>query len=119
LVKRGRKVTIVEESENLGAKILDAHRPKLLAWLTRKGAVMLAGVKYDEITKQGLVIRKNGRRQLIEADTVLTALPPKPNQEFLEELKNKAVEVYQIGDSKEPGLIVDAVGGGSRIGRAV
>jgi len=29
------------------------------------------------------------------------------------------VEVYQIGDSKEPGLIVDAVGGGSRIGRAV
>jgi 2,4-dienoyl-CoA reductase (NADPH2) len=119
LVKRGRKVTIVEESEDLGAKILDAHRPKLLAWLTRKGAIMLAGVEYDEITEQGLMIRKNGRRQLIEADTVLTALPPKPNHEFLEELKNKAVEVYQIGDSKEPGLIVDAVGGGSRIGRTV
>jgi 2,4-dienoyl-CoA reductase (NADPH2) len=119
LVKRGRKVTIVEESEDLGAKILDAHRPKLLAWLTRKGAVMLAGVRYDEITGQGLVIRKNGRRQLIEADTVLTAIPPNPNREFLEELKNRAVEVYQIGDSREPGLIVDAVGDGSRIGRAV
>lgn len=118
LVKRGRKVTIVEESEELGAKILDAHRTKLLAWLTRKGTTMLTGVKYDQITQQGLLIQQNGRQQLIEADSILTAIPPKPNTQFLEELK-KVAEVYQIGDSKEPGLIVDAVGDGSRIGRAV
>lgn len=119
LVKRGRKVTIVEESDELGAKILDAHRTKLLAWLTRKGTAMLTGVKYDKITAKGLVIHKNGQQQLIEADAILTAIPPKPNTEFLDELKKKVAEVYQIGDSKEPGLIVDAVGDGSRIGRAV
>ena len=61
LVKRGRKVIIVEESDELGAKILDAHRPKLLAWLTRKGTTMLTGVKFDEITAKGLVIHQNGR----------------------------------------------------------
>jgi NADPH-dependent 2,4-dienoyl-CoA reductase/sulfur reductase-like enzyme len=119
LVKRGRKVTIVEESDELGTKILDAHRPKLLAWLARKGTTMLTGVKYDEITAKGLMIHQNGQQRLIEADTILTAIPPKPNTAFLEELHNKGAEVYQVGDSKEPGLIVDAVGDGSRIGRVV
>ena len=89
LVKRGRKVIIVEESDELGTKILDAHRPKLLAWLTRKGTTMLTGVKFDEITAKGLVIHQNGEQRLIEADTILTATPPKPNTEFLEELKKK------------------------------
>ena len=80
---------------------------------------MLTGVRYDQITAKGLVIHQNGRQQLIEADTILTAIPPKPNTEFLEELKKKVEEVYQVGDSKEPGLIVDAIGDGSRVGRAV
>ena len=56
LVKRGRRVTIVEESDELGTKILEIHRPKLLAWLARQGTTMLTGVKYDEITDKGLVI---------------------------------------------------------------
>jgi len=75
LVKRGRKVIVVEESDELGTKILDAHRPKLLAWLARKGTTMLTGVKFDEITARGLVIYQNGRQQLIEADTILAAIP--------------------------------------------
>ncbi len=119
LVKRGRKVTIVEESGELGTRILDAHRPKLLAWLARKGTSMHTSAKYEEITDQGLVISKNGQKQLLKADTIIIALPPKPNQEFLEGLKNLVPEVYQVGDSKEPRLIVDAVGDGSRIGRAI
>ena len=80
---------------------------------------MLTGVKFDEITARGLVIYQNGRQQLIEADTILAAIPPKPNTEFLEELHKKGTEVYQVGDSKDPGLIVDAIGDGSRIGREV
>ncbi|MFC1982817.1 FAD-dependent oxidoreductase [Chloroflexota bacterium] len=119
LVKRGRQVTIVEESDELGTKMLEIHRPKLLAWLAGKGTTMLTGVKYDEITEKGVVIRKNGHQQLIEADTILTTIPPKPNTELMKELKKKVPEVYQIGDSKEPRLIVDAVGDGSAIGRAI
>ncbi|MFC1917173.1 FAD-dependent oxidoreductase [Chloroflexota bacterium] len=119
LVKRGRQVTILEESDELGTKILDAHRPKLLAWLTRKGTTMFTGVKYEEITDKGVVILKDGKKQLIEADTILTAIPPKPNTEFLEDLKKKVPEVFQIGDSKEPRLIVDAVGDGARIGHTI
>ncbi|MFC2065844.1 FAD-dependent oxidoreductase [Chloroflexota bacterium] len=120
LVKRDRKVTIVEESAQLGTKIIEMHRPKLLAWLARKGTAMLPEVKYEEITDKGLTITdKNGQKKTIEADTILITIPPKPNDEFLRELEQKVPEVYQIGDCKEPRLIVDAVGDGSRIGHTI
>ena len=119
LIKRGRKVTIVEETDKLGTGILESHLPKLLAWLNKKGAKMITGAKFEEITAQGLVISTNGQKQLLKADTVLITLPPKPNLEFLEELKSIVPEVYQIGDGKEPRLIVDAISDAAKIGRAV
>ena len=39
--------------------------------------------------------------------------------EILEILKDTAPEVYQIGDCGNPALIIDAIGDGSRIGRAI
>jgi 2,4-dienoyl-CoA reductase (NADPH2) len=119
LVKRGRKVTIVEESDQLGTGILESHRPKLLAWLAKKGTKTYTGVKFEEITDKGMIISKDGQKQLLEADTVLITVPPKANTELLEELKALVPEVYRIGDSKEPRLIVDAVADGSRIGRSI
>ena len=50
---------------------------------------MLSGVKYEEITGKGLTITTNeGKRQTIEADTILTVLPTRPNTELLKALEN-------------------------------
>lgn len=120
LVKRGRKVTIVEESSRLGTHLLNSHRPKLLAWLSAKGTTMLTGVTLNEITDKGLaVITKDGQKETIEADTMIVALPPKPNNDLVNELREKMIEVYQVGDCKEPRLIVDAIGDGLRVGHAL
>jgi len=119
LIKRGRKVTIVEETDKLGTGILESHLPKLLAWLKKKGTTMMTGVKYEEITGAGLVVSKNGQKQLLKADTILITVPPKRNEEYLAEFKAAVREVYQIGDGKEPRLIVDAIGEGSKIGRTI
>ncbi len=117
LVKRGRKVIVAEESDQLGTRILESHRPKLIAWLAKKGAQTYTGVKFEEITNKGVVISQNGEKKLLEGDTVLVSLPPKPNNALVNELKTLVPEVYQIGDSKEPRLIVDAIGDGARAGR--
>jgi 2,4-dienoyl-CoA reductase (NADPH2) len=117
LIKRGRQVTIVEPSNQSGVDVLALHKFKLLNWLEKKGAIIIADSKIEEITDRGLVITdKEGKKQTIKADTILTAIPPKPNREFLQEIKAKVAEVYLSGDSKESGLIVDAIADGCRIG---
>ncbi len=119
LVKRGRKVTIVSESDEIGEGLLDVLiKPYLLHWLQRRGATLVAGVKYEEVTDAGLVVStKDGARQTIGADTILTALPLLPNTAFIDSLSDSAPEVYTIGDAKSPNMIIDAIADGSRIGR--
>ena len=121
LVKRGRKVTIVDTAQEIGEGLLEALvKPHLLDWLDKKGVAMVPGVQYEEINDTGLTIStKKGKRQTIEADTIVTALPLQPNAELLKSLKGSAPEVYAIGDCKEPHLIVDAIAEGSRIARAI
>jgi 2,4-dienoyl-CoA reductase (NADPH2) len=121
LVKRGGQVTIVETAEEIGEGLLETFvKPHLLNWLEEKGVAMLAGAKYEEIIDEGLTITtKEGERQTIEADTIVTALPLLPNTALLESLKGSAPEVYAVGDCKEPHLIVDAIADGARIARTI
>jgi 2,4-dienoyl-CoA reductase (NADPH2) len=121
LVKRGRKVTIVDTAKEIGDGLLETFvKSHLLTWLDKKGVAMMPGVKYEEITDKGLTITtKEGKKQTIEADTIVTALPLLPNTELLKSLDGIVPEVYAIGDCREPHLIVDAIAEGSRIARAI
>jgi 2,4-dienoyl-CoA reductase (NADPH2) len=116
LVKRGRTVTIVEAAETLGDGVPERKRHPLFRWLKNKGVVMMAGVKYEEITDNGLtIVTKEGERRTLEADTIVPAAPLTPNTGLLETLQGKAAEVYFIGDCNEPKVIIDAVAAGYRI----
>ena len=120
LVKRGRKVTIVEESDQFGIGIPEVKRIRLLSWLAKKGVTMLNKVRCAEITDSGLtLISDKGEKQTIKADTILVTMPFKPNIELFKTLEGKVPEIYMIGDCKDPGLIVDAIADGSRIGRTI
>ena len=121
LVKRSRKVTIVDSSETIGEGLVTyLLKPLLLDWLENKGVLMLAGVTYEEITDKGLVIiDKEGKRRTLEADTIITSLPLLPNLELAKILDGSVPEVYTIGDAREPNMIVDAVADGSRIAHAL
>lgn len=120
LIKRGREVTIVEESDKLGAGMSDRNLDLFIPWLAKRGVRTLTQVRYEEVTDKGLIITtKEGKRQTLEADTILVSVPPKPNTEFFKDLERKVPEVFMIGDCKEPKLIVDAVADGSYIGRTI
>ena len=47
LVKRGRKVTIVEATDRVGMEIPMLQRILLLPWLERKGTEILTEVRYE------------------------------------------------------------------------
>ena len=120
LGKRGRKVTIVESTDALASEMVSTTRKYLLRWLRLKGVTMFTNVKFEEITDKGLTIKtKDGKRQTIEADNIIPALPLKPNNELFQALKDKVPEIYQTGDYKKPHLIIDAIADGALIGRKI
>lgn len=120
LVKRGRKVTIIETSEVLGDGLAESVEVHLLGWLAKKGVTMMTGVKYEEITEKGVaILTKEGKRETIEADTIVPAVPLTPNTELLKKVEGKVPEIYPIGDCRGAHLIIEAIADGSHIARAI
>lgn len=121
LVKRGRTVTIVEQAELVGDGMVDAVLGNLMTWFEKKGVGMITGVRqYVEISDQGLtLITKDGEKKTVPADTVVSALSLTANDELLPSLRQKAAEVYAIGDADKPGLMRDAIAAGLRTARTV
>jgi 2,4-dienoyl-CoA reductase (NADPH2) len=123
LVKRGRKVTIVDTGtkDEIGQGLIEVFlKPYLLYWLADHGVEIILEVEFNEITKEGLTITtKDKGRRVIKADTIVIALPLQPNVALIKSMEGKAKEVFAIGDSKDPGLIFDAIADGARIGREI
>ena len=120
LVKRGRSVTVVDTAENLGEGLPFETPLRLFKWFNEKGVVTLAGVKYERITDQGLVVvTKEGERKTLEADNIIMALSLVPDAGLSKNFEGKAPEVFQIGDSREFGLMHGAIADGSWIGRNI
>jgi 2,4-dienoyl-CoA reductase (NADPH2) len=120
LTKRGRKVTIVESGDMLGAGMVGVLLGHLMVWFQKKGVIAITGAKEVEVTKNGVIVTtKDGAKSTIEADTVLPAIPLSANMDLFKSLEGKVPEVYAVGDCKEPLLIVDAIGAGFRVARGI
>ena len=92
----------------------------LWPWLGKKDVPIYTDVKYDRVTDKGLTITtKDGKKQTFNVDSILTTQELAPNLDLLNSLKGTAPEIYNIGSSREPGLIVDAVREGAKLGYAI
>jgi 2,4-dienoyl-CoA reductase (NADPH2) len=120
LVRRKRKVTIVEEGEVLGKGVIDFRLGLLMDWFNKKGMTIITGVKSLEITDKGLdIMNREGKKETFEADRIVLTSPLASNIELFENLKGKVPEVYAIGDCKEPRLIVDAIADGWQVAQRI
>jgi len=119
LMERGKKVTIMRRGPELATKVHRLIREPMLARLKYKGASILTGVEYQEITDAGVVIRTaTGEKKVIEADTVVLAAGAVPNTELAAALKGKVAQVLAVGDCVEPRSIMEAVQEGYMAGLA-
>ena len=120
LTKRRRKVTIVDSEPMLGKGLLSDDPDRLFKWFNKKGVITIAGATFEAVSDEGLIITtKEGERKTLRADSIITALPLRPESDLAESLRKKVREVYQIGDCREPGYMFDAIADGYRIGRLV
>jgi 2,4-dienoyl-CoA reductase (NADPH2) len=120
LVKRGRQVTIVDSVDSLGEGMTGDDMFQLFPWFDKKGVKRYLGVKYNEISSDRLSITtKEGNELIIEADTIITALPLQRNTDLIKSLDGKISEIYSIGDCKEPKLIADAIADGALVANSI
>jgi 2,4-dienoyl-CoA reductase (NADPH2) len=121
MVKRDRQVTIIDIEESLHDPTwAKARNTRLFRWLAKKGVTVMTEVRYDEITDKGIsIITKDGKRQVLEVDTIIPVLPLAPNTKLFESLKGKVPEVYCVGDCREPHARLEAVADGYRIARQI
>jgi 2,4-dienoyl-CoA reductase (NADPH2) len=120
LIKRGRKVAIVDAEKELGKWLAPERKTRLFYWLKKKGVKLVGGVKLGKITPEGLsIIVKDDNTQLLWADKIIPALPLSPNLELMNKLKDKVSEIYAVGDCTNPGIIPDATGAGWEAGNKI
>jgi len=112
----GKQVTVMRRSDTMAAKMNTHARENLLGRLKRKNVSMLTSVQYEEITKEGVVITHDGKKQTIQADTVVIATGSNPEVSLLDTLRAKGLTVYTIGDCTSPGRIADAIRDATQIG---
>ena len=118
LAERGKRVTVTRRSKEMATKMNPTPRQHLLRRLSEKGVTLLPGVKYEGITEKGLeIIDSDGKRRLLEADTIVLAAGAQANDELGKALEGKGAEIYRIGDCVEPRNIKEAIAEGYAIGR--
>ena len=118
LVDRGKKVTIVEEGKRLGADIEITHRWVFLGKLKKAGTEMFREARIIRITDRGAEVNHSGTTEFFEADT-LVKMGMTPNTELARELEGKVPELYRVGDSAEPGKLMEAIASGFLIGQKI
>ena len=110
LTKRGRKVTIVEPTAKIGEGVLDFRLGLTMEWFGKQGVNIVTNARDMVITEKGLSFTdKDGKKQTIEADSVVPTSPLLPNAELMKGLEGKVPELYVIGDARNPRMIVNAI----------
>jgi 2,4-dienoyl-CoA reductase (NADPH2) len=132
LVKRGKKVTLVDSRKEIQPRIIalsgkgggDLPMPVLrqhyLDELERQGTRMLLGVQYEAINDSGLtIVNRHGKRETIEADTIVFVADYKSNRVLSQDLKGLSAEIHHVGDCVEPVGILEAIREGSLVGHTI
>ncbi|WNK21088.1 NADPH-dependent 2,4-dienoyl-CoA reductase [Halomonas piscis] len=93
-----RRVTLLQRKTSKPGKELGAttgwvHR----ASLRKHGVTMLAGCEYLRVDVAGLHIRRDGRSEVLAADTVVVCAGQEPVRELLAPLERRGSRVHLIG----------------------
>lgn len=116
LAGQSKKVTLVEQLEDVGLDMGSSNRKLVLQRLREENVAIILGAQVKEITKEGVGIVENGTSGFVAADTVVLATGARSDRELLEALESLKVEVYAIGDCLAPRRIVQANAQGLDVG---
>lgn len=115
LVEKGYSVAVLRRGPKIAREAGWSVRRLLLEELRELGVELIPDIEYKGIGPDGVQIIQNGEERQLPADIVVLATGVTPNEELFQELQGVIKEIYNIGDSKEPGDVADAIEGARRI----
>jgi len=119
LAERGKKVTVLEMLGRIGVDMVPMAIMLLYRRLKELGVVMLTNAKVEETREDSVVYEKDGKKQTVEADSVVLAMGSTPNLGLMKALEGKVAKLYAIGDAKEPSNVLNAIHEGSRLAHEI
>jgi 2-enoate reductase len=119
LIQRGGRVTVIEMLPELGRDVDLWNRWVLLDRLEKMGLDYRLEAKAEIITPDGVMVRHEGRREFMPADTVVVAVGAESNVCLGTDLVDLDGPVVLIGDCQEPKRVKDAVETGFLAGMRV
>lgn len=122
LKKRGRDVTIVEESATFGGGIPERYMQRIAPWFKKKGIAVHTETRAESITAEGVhVVDKDGNRSVLPCDSVMVLMPQVPTTEFADSLRPLVPELHVVGSAlgADNGLLKHALLDARRAGCAL
>lgn len=120
LAKRGKQVTLLEPSQQLGNGIPPRYRERALAWLQQHPRVSLhTGVHWQSVDRAGVhYLSASGESCCAPCHSVLVLTRQIPSGALADALRGRVPEVHVIGSANgaESSLIVDAMSQGRAVG---
>lgn len=117
LIVRGRKVTVLEESDKFGVELSVVRRWRVLHELKESGAELVSTAKVKSITEAGVnYINGSNEEVFVKADSVIIAQGATANFDLVDSLKDCGIELYQIGDCSGMAYIEGAIHQATELG---
>jgi pyruvate/2-oxoglutarate dehydrogenase complex dihydrolipoamide dehydrogenase (E3) component len=102
-------VTIVEMLSRVAMDVGPTSRWVLVKRLRDAGIAMLTGTKFVGMEDGRAVVEGDGKRQTLEADTVVVAMGMTPEKRLYEQLKGKVAGLHAVGDCVDCKTIQEAI----------
>ena len=112
LVERGRRITVLEPSQHLGAELSIVRRGRVLHQLREHGVTLESGVSVSGITEDAVVYEKGGETVSLPTRQVIIAMGAETNHDLVESVRASVpgdTTVHAIGDCQEVGYIEGAI----------
>jgi 2,4-dienoyl-CoA reductase (NADPH2) len=119
LCKGNKDVTVVEMTAKAGQDIGSSTRWTILAELHRLGVKIMTSAKAVGINGGGMIIEKDGKQELLAADTVVVAAGATPVNRLAGELEGSVAEIHMVGDARNPRNALEAIREGWLVGLKV
>lgn len=117
LASQGRKITLVEMLERVGAEMEPLPRAMVYERLRQHGAEMHTGTRLTRFDDNDAVARCGDREIRFPVETVVIAVGASPNRTLRRALAESDLDIHVIGDAVEPRTALEAVREGFNLGR--
>ena len=119
LASHGKTVTLVEQLAEIAQDVEAIPRRQLLDGLEKEKVKIYVNTTVKEILDNGVLVSRDGREEIIPADTIILAVGSNPENKLATQLEGKPYKVMVIGDAVQVRRVLEAVEEGFAAGRKI